>query len=326
MFDKKKFANIIKQINDTYENQRKFSALSGINRTYLSQYMNMKLNEPPKPKILKKLALSSKNLVSYEELMITCGYTDSNKINIAEIEDSLDKIENNFLNYISEIKLSKKDEQIFNDLCKIIDVYSFEDLTDDEFHKKLVSYFDNMDYLSNSSKEKIEKKLSIFIKYCTTMDNVREELLEKKANNSLGFKTTNISKKFYMTPVYGQISAGQPNWAEECLEGYLPIDPALMGIINPEECFFLKVDGESMNKVIRNGAYALIRKQDIVEDGDIAVVLVNGDNATIKRFTRQGDFIFLEPMSTDESIKRQIYDKTTPIKILGKYIGKFEIN
>lgn len=134
------------------------------------------------------------------------------------------------------------------------------------------------------------------------------------------------ASQFYMCPVYGQISAGQPNWAEECLNGYLPIDPNLMGIINPEECFFLKINGESMNKVIRNGAYALIRKQDSVEDGEIAVVLVNGFDATLKKFTKQGDFVFLEPMSTDETIKRQIYDKNTPIKIIGKYIGKFEIN
>lgn len=132
--------------------------------------------------------------------------------------------------------------------------------------------------------------------------------------------------QYYMCPVYGKISAGQPNWAEECLEGYLPIDLNLMGIINPEECFFLKVDGESMNKVIRNGAYALIRKQDIVNDGEIAAVLVNGFEATLKRFSRQGDFIILEPMSTDKSFKMQIYDKNTNIKILGKYIGKFEIN
>lgn len=141
--------------------------------------------------------------------------------------------------------------------------------------------------------------------------------------------TSNIDesdKKFYMCPVYGQISAGQPNWAEECIEGRLPLDPNLMGIINPEEHFFLRVNGESMNKVIRNGAFALIHKQDIVEDGEIAVVLVNGYAATLKKFTRQGDMIILEPESTDDSFKTQVYDKTTPIKILGKYVGKMEIN
>lgn len=141
--------------------------------------------------------------------------------------------------------------------------------------------------------------------------------------------TSNIDesdKKIYMCPVYGQISAGQPNWAEECIEGRLPLDPDLMGIVNPEEHFFLRVNGESMNKIIRNGAFALIHKQDIVDDGEIAVVLVNGYDATLKKFTRQGDMIILEPQSNDDSFKTQVYDKNTPIKILGKYVGKMEIN
>ena len=141
--------------------------------------------------------------------------------------------------------------------------------------------------------------------------------------------TSNIDesdKKIYMCPVYGQISAGQPNWAEECIEGRLPLDPDLMGIVNPEEHFFLRVNGESMNKIIRNGAFALIHKQDIVEDGEIAVVLVNGYDATLKKFTKQGDMIILEPQSDDDSFKTQVYDKNTPIKILGKYVGKMEIN
>ena len=81
--------------------------------------------------------------------------------------------------------------------------------------------------------------------------------------------------KYYMCPVYGRISAGIPNWAEECIEGRIPIDPELMNILNPEECFFLKVNGESMNKVVKNGAFALIRKQEVVENGEIAVVLVD---------------------------------------------------
>ena len=131
---------------------------------------------------------------------------------------------------------------------------------------------------------------------------------------------------FYMCPVYGHIAAGQPNWAEECLEGYLPIDPNLMNIINPEECYFLKVNGESMNKIIKNGSFALIRKTDWVENGEIAVVLVNGFDATLKKFTKQGDLVILEPMSNDPSFQTQVYNKDTEIKIIGKYIGKMEMN
>lgn len=131
--------------------------------------------------------------------------------------------------------------------------------------------------------------------------------------------------KYYMTPVYGRISAGQPNWAEECIEGRLPIDPDMMNITNPEKCFFLKVNGESMNKEIKNGAYALIEKTDFVENGEIAVVLVNGFDATLKKFSKQGDLIILEPMSNDPSFTTQVYNKDTEIKVIGKYIGKMEM-
>jgi repressor LexA len=129
-----------------------------------------------------------------------------------------------------------------------------------------------------------------------------------------------------MFPVYGTISAGLPNWAEECLDGTLPIDTVLFNITNPEEYFFLKVNGESMNKVIKNGAYALIHKQDSIENGEVAVVLVDNLEATLKKFTRQNELIILEPMSTDSSFTTQVYTKKTDIKILGKYVGKFEIN
>lgn len=135
-----------------------------------------------------------------------------------------------------------------------------------------------------------------------------------------------LNAHYYMCPVYGRISAGIPNWAEECMEGTLPIDPELMGILNPEEHFFLKVNGESMNKIVKNGAFALIHKQDIVENGEIAVVLVNGYDATLKKFTKQGDLVILEPQSNDESFETQVYDKTTSIKVLGKYVGKMEFN
>lgn len=134
------------------------------------------------------------------------------------------------------------------------------------------------------------------------------------------------NKQYYMCPVYGQISAGQPNWAAENIEGRLPIDTELVGIINPEEHFFLRVNGESMNKIIKNGAFALIHKQDDVENGEIAVVLVNGFDATLKKFSKQGDLIILEPQSTNEDFETQVYDKTTNIKVLGKYVGKMEFD
>lgn len=160
--------------------------------------------------------------------------------------------------------------------------------------------------------------------------DIATDLFYSTIDDGMQFYDLNKFKKkhstYYMCPVYGQISAGEPNWAEENIEGSLPIDPNLMDIINPEEYFFLRVNGESMNNVVKNGAFALIHKQDMVENGEIAVVLVNGYSATLKRFTKKGDVVVLEPDSSDPSFKTQIYDKTTPVQILGKYVGKMEIN
>lgn len=190
------------------------------------------------------------------------------------------------------------------------------DLTQEELAKKINTSRSN---IANYENDKNMPSVDILEKMSKALNCSVDFLLGKNDKQELN------KFKYYMCPVYGRISAGQPNWAEECIEGRLPIDIELMNIVNPEECFFLRVNGESMNKLIKNGAYALIRKTDVVDDGDIAVVLVNGYDATLKKFSKQGEFIALEPMSTDPNFKMQIYAKDTEIKILGKYIGKMEM-
>ena len=102
MFDKNKFAQILKNINDTYSSQRDFSKKSEINRTYLSQYMNMKLDEPPKPSILQKLANHSNGITDYEDLMIICGYINKNM----ELSEKSKKIFNKYLPSLKELNLN----------------------------------------------------------------------------------------------------------------------------------------------------------------------------------------------------------------------------
>ena len=78
MFDKESFSKILINIYKSYNNQREFAEATGVNRAYLSQYMNMKLDNPPTPKILMGIANASKNLTTYAELMQTCGYKPKN--------------------------------------------------------------------------------------------------------------------------------------------------------------------------------------------------------------------------------------------------------
>lgn len=223
-----------------------------------------------------------------------------------------------------------------------IQIYDMEDSVVYYAYELLVKYYfkliDKETSILLNEPKKLSNKQDIFEKAeelaWIKMKNLINDLDKNKVISnltSLERAKKHISKitqdnKIFMCPVYGRIAAGQPNWAEECMEGYLPIDPELMNIINPEECYFLKVNGESMNKVIKNGAFALIRKTDWVENGEIAVVLVNGFDATLKKFTKQGDLVILEPMSNDPSFQTQVYGKDTEIKIIGKYIGKMEMN
>jgi len=180
--------------------------------------------------------------------------------------------------------------------------------------------------IGNYEKEKRDMSPDVIIKLAEFFNVSTDYLLCKTDIRNNVNNIDDKEKQYYMCPVYGQISAGQPNWAEECIEGRIPLDYEMMNILDPEEHFFLRVNGESMNKIIRNGAFALIHKQETIENGEIAVVLVNGYDATLKKFTRQGDLIILEPQSNDNSFETQVYDKTTPIKILGKYVGKMEID
>ncbi len=223
-----------------------------------------------------------------------------------------------------------------------IQIYDMEDSVVYYAYELLVKYYfkliDKETSILLNEPKKLSNKQDIFEKAeelaWIKMKNLINDLDKNKVISnltSLERAKKHISKitqdnKIFMCPVYGRIAAGQPNWAEECIEGKIPIDPELMNIINPEECYFLKVNGESMNKVIKNGAFALIRRTDWVENGEIAVVLVNGFDATLKKFTKQGDLIILEPMSDDPNFTTQVYNKDTEIKIIGKYIGKMEMN
>lgn len=312
MFDKNKFAQIIKNIKETYSSQEEFSKKSGIGRTYLSQYMNMKLDLPPSPKVLIKIANSSHNLISYEELMEICGYIEKYSLSPSELlalDYERDKLKKEKEEAIEELNLTYDEHKIYTSLCMLI---NYEENIEIQLNDILKDYNE----YSEESKNKIKKAFDINIIY-----REKEHALTEKLLDSLKPEES----KFFMAPVYGHISAGQPNWAEECIEGRIPIDPELMNIVNPEECFFLRVNGESMNKIVKNGAYALIRKTDFVENGEIAVVLVNGYDATLKKFSRQGDLVILEPQSTDSSYETQVYGKETEVKIIGKYIGKMEM-
>lgn len=118
-------------------------------------------------------------------------------------------------------------------------------------------------------------------------------------------------------PILGRVAAGLPLFAEEQIEGYTYTD-----FSDGAEYFALRVEGNSMNAArIYDGDVLIVRRQDIVENGEIAVVLTDEEAATVKRFYRQGNIVTLLPQSTDASYGPQVYDlSVSRIRVLGKVV------
>lgn len=164
------------------------------------------------------------------------------------------------------------------------------------------------------------------------MKNILEEIDENEIISNLTIEEKvekflyNLgNKKVFNIPILGKIPAGEPIFAGEYLEGYLPVDPNIYGMTTADDYFYLRVSGESMNLKVHNGDYALIHKQDYAENGDIIVAIVNGDDeATLKRYKKINDeIIMLEPMSTYPMEPIVINLKETKFQIIGKAIGQF---
>jgi repressor LexA len=102
-------------------------------------------------------------------------------------------------------------------------------------------------------------------------------------------------------PLHGRIAAGQPI---EAIEGQdsLSVPAAFLG---SGEHYALEVAGDSMvEEGILDGDYALIRKAEVAREGEIVVALVDGHDATLKTFRREGSMVRLDPANRNYEPQR----------------------
>lgn len=130
-------------------------------------------------------------------------------------------------------------------------------------------------------------------------------------------------------PIYGRISAGYPEGAKEDIDGEIDVPNMISSRYSSDDLIALRVNGESMNKVIPNGAVAILAKIDTSEitNGDICGVIIDGESATLKHVYQYPDRIRFEPDSwLKEEFKPFEYNKEDvengqpPIQIIGKLV------
>ncbi|EDX42386.1 MULTISPECIES: LexA family transcriptional regulator [Lactobacillales] len=118
-------------------------------------------------------------------------------------------------------------------------------------------------------------------------------------------------------PLIGEIACGDPITADENIEGY--VEEIFEKPVPKGNLFALRCKGKSMEPTIHDGSIVTIREQPTVEDGEIAAVLVDGDNeATLKRVKHQGNLIMLMP--DNKEFDPIILDKDNPGRIVGKAV------
>ena len=142
----------------------------------------------------------------------------------------------------------------------------------------------------------------------------REDVFEKPKNTSINI------------PVLGYVAAGIPIEAIEEVLDYEELDAKQF---NPYESYFgLKIKGDSMMPRIQDGDTVIVRCQPDVESGEIAVVCVNGSDATCKQIKKHDNGISLIPLNPSYEIKFYTKEEieALPITIIGKVVelrGKF---
>lgn len=151
------------------------------------------------------------------------------------------------------------------------------------------------------------------------------EVLHTTPMYLLGIEENSENKNKYLVPVLGTVRAGLPIEAVETIIDYEEIseDMAKQG-----EFFALQIKGDSMEPRICEGDVVIVRKQSDVDSGDTAIVLVNGEEATIKKIQKFDGGINLVPGNPSYDVRTYTNEQieSLPVQILGKVVelrGKF---
>lgn len=118
-------------------------------------------------------------------------------------------------------------------------------------------------------------------------------------------------------PILGTVKAGYDWLAEENVVDYITLKE---NIPNIKEYYALKITGDNMLPLLSKGDLVIVHDQDDVESGQTAVILINGEEATVKKVVKTNEGIELHSMNPYYPVKKFTYEdmKSIPVKIIGR--------
>lgn len=118
-------------------------------------------------------------------------------------------------------------------------------------------------------------------------------------------------------PILGTVKAGYDWLAEENIIDYITLKE---NIPNVDEYYALRITGDSMLPLLAEGDLVIVHDQDDVESGQTAVVLINGEEATVKKVVKTNDGVELHAMNPYYPVKKFTFEdmQRIPVKIIGR--------
>jgi repressor LexA len=153
-----------------------------------------------------------------------------------------------------------------------------------------------------------------------TREDMKSRALRPRDLDLSASKRGRSSDATVEVPVLGRVAAGMPLYAEEHLIDTVRIDQSLL---RSGEIFGLKVTGDSMvDAGIVNGDYVFVRKQSTADRGEIVVALI-GDDATVKRFYPEKDYVRFQPENRTMAPILVRASDFKPTMLLGVVVGLY---
>lgn len=171
-----------------------------------------------------------------------------------------------------------------------------------------------------------------YAKYESGTSEPSFEMLQKLARHFsvsvsflMGADENLTAPKGVKIPVYRAVAAGIPIEAIEDIVDYEEIEPEMAAT---GTFFGLRIKGQSMEPRICEGDVVIVRKQDVADTGDVAIVMVNGYDATCKRIKKEAHGLTLIPNNPVYETTYYSAEEVTslPVRIIGKVVelrGKF---
>ena len=177
---------------------------------------------------------------------------------------------------------------------------------------KISSYMSGRYKAKQDGVYKLAKALNVNPAWLMGYDVPMENNFSIKKELKLYGSDKNYNQLF---PVLGLVKAGYDYFAEENCIGYISLDKDVSDI---ENYFALKVAGDSMQPILYENDYVVVHKQDDVDNGQVAIILINGDEATIKKVIKYNDHIELHAFNP--YYPKKVLSKNDDFKIIGKVV------